>query len=120
MYCALAVIRYSKVDGPDAKDGHIVYFKPTLHGRQTLPIPYDVYSYSRSHDNFPHEPTADQWFSESQFESYRALGVHAVTQVCGTAGSADFDTFLKNVGDYLKRGVAISIVDARVGERACQ
>src|SRR3954453_5079887 len=24
--------------------------------------------------SFPHESTADQWFSESQFESYRKLG----------------------------------------------
>ena len=37
-------------------------------------MPYDIYSYSRGSEAFPHEPTADQWFSESQFESYRALG----------------------------------------------
>jgi hypothetical protein len=24
--------------------------------------------------DFPHQSTADQWFSESQFESYRSLG----------------------------------------------
>jgi hypothetical protein len=23
---------------------------------------------------FPHQPTSDQWFTESQFESYRQLG----------------------------------------------
>ncbi len=27
-----------------------------------------------AHAEFPHETTTDQWFSESQFESYRALG----------------------------------------------
>ena len=25
---------------------------------------------------FPHQSTADQWFDELQFESYRALGEH--------------------------------------------
>ncbi|MBI3263663.1 MAG: hypothetical protein HYZ58_11015, partial [Acidobacteria bacterium] len=26
--------------------------------------------------DFPHETTADQFFDDAQFESYRALGVH--------------------------------------------
>jgi len=79
-----------------------VYFKPTLHGRG-LPIPADVYSYSRKHSQFPHESTADQWFSESQFESYRMLGLHAVTQVSGDLASSDFEKFLANVRDYLQK-----------------
>jgi hypothetical protein len=31
-------------------------------------------SYSQKHRTFPHESPADQWFDETQFESYRALG----------------------------------------------
>ena len=31
-------------------------------------------SYAVAHPDFPHESTVDQFFSESQFESYRALG----------------------------------------------
>ena len=31
-------------------------------------------SYATAHPTFPHESTADQWFTESQFESYRSLG----------------------------------------------
>jgi hypothetical protein len=27
------------------------------------------------HEEFPHETTVDQWFTESQFESYRSLGL---------------------------------------------
>jgi hypothetical protein len=34
----------------------------------------DVLSYAVSHRTFPHDTTANQFFSESQFESYRALG----------------------------------------------
>jgi hypothetical protein len=32
---------------------------------------------------FPHESTADQWFDESQFESYRALGYHIADKALG-------------------------------------
>jgi hypothetical protein len=104
LFCAKAIIRYSAVDGTDsAHDGSLVYFKPTLHGRGAMPIPYDVYSYARSHPQFPHESTADQWFSESQFESYRALGTHAVTQVNGDKECSDFEAFLTNVGEYLDK-----------------
>jgi hypothetical protein len=102
LYCAQATIRYSAVDGTDsANDGMLIYFKPTLHGRGPLPIPCDVYSYARSHSQFPHESTADQWFSESQFESYRALGTHAVMQVNGGMECSDFMAFLANVRKYL-------------------
>jgi hypothetical protein len=34
----------------------------------------DVLSYASTHLEFPHETTANQFFTESQFESYRALG----------------------------------------------
>lgn len=82
MYCAVADICYGKVDGEDALDGKLVYIKPTL--RVAAPVPYDVYSYAESSSTFPHEPTSDQWFTESQFESYRALGFHLLEQVsCG-------------------------------------
>ena len=31
-------------------------------------------SLTLTHEDFPHETTADQFFDESQFESYRHLG----------------------------------------------
>ena len=40
--------------------------------------PRDVFDYATANAAFPHESTADQFFSESQFESYRALGRHIV------------------------------------------
>jgi hypothetical protein len=36
-----------------------------------------------AHHTFPHETTTDQWFTESQTESYRALGQLTVESVCG-------------------------------------
>lgn len=96
LYWALGRIRYAIADppaaptgDPAARDGWLLYIKPALCGSE----PADVCEYAASHDQFPHEPTTDQFFSESQFESYRALGVHVMEQMRrGFAGGslADF------------------------------
>jgi hypothetical protein len=67
-------------------DGWLVYVKPALRGRGAggaadAPVPYDVFSYAQRSKDFPHETTNDQWFDEAQFESYRALGLHIVSQL---------------------------------------
>jgi hypothetical protein len=54
--------------------GEIVYIKASITGDE----PGDVLNYKREHDEFPHESTTDQWFTESQFESYRRLGYHII------------------------------------------
>jgi hypothetical protein len=41
----------------------------------------DVFSYSRNEELFPQQSTIDQFFDESQFESYRALGF-CITDKC--------------------------------------
>jgi hypothetical protein len=79
-YCAVGKIRYSKVDGTKAEDGILVYIKPAFYGNE----PRDIYQYAKANLLFPHESTADQFFSESQFESYRMLGEHAVETICKT------------------------------------
>jgi hypothetical protein len=70
-------IRYSDADGPTAPDGILLYLKSSLTGDE----PTDVSSYKADHPMFPHQSTSDQWFDESQFESYRALGHHVATKV---------------------------------------
>jgi 8-oxo-dGTP pyrophosphatase MutT (NUDIX family) len=75
-------VHYSQVDrvgpgGVPAPDGELVYFKPAVSGDE----PVDVQAYRRLHGAFPHESTTDQWFSESQFESYRTLGEHSVRHI---------------------------------------
>lgn len=82
--CAVGRIRYAKVDpaGPDgtpAPDGVLIYIKPLL--RKTEPV--DVRNYAAAHREFPHETTNDQWFSESQLESYRMLGQHTMEDIFG-------------------------------------
>jgi hypothetical protein len=104
--CAIARIRYSDVDGTSADDdGFLIYLKPTLRGRGAQ-MPYDIYSYSRSSSDFPHESTVDQWFSESQFESYRALGSHLVEQVAGALTSrtdSGFEELYASVRAYMAK-----------------
>jgi hypothetical protein len=68
-YFDVAKIRYSVKD-QCSKDGALIYIKPTFYGRE----PADVRQYARACAAFPHETTADQFYTESQFESYRALG----------------------------------------------
>jgi hypothetical protein len=68
---------YKLVD-PDAEDGILVYIKTSITGDESP----DVINYQREHPDFPHQTTADQWFTESQFESYRRLGQHVVEQLC--------------------------------------
>jgi len=50
-----------------------------VRGSVTLPdVPGDVQNYKLQHEDFPHDSTAEQWFTESQFESYRCLGVRVI------------------------------------------
>ena len=84
LLCALGTIGYDEVDR-GTSPGQLLYLKPTLRGPSE--VPYDVFSYARSSRDFPHQTTADQWFSESQFESYRALGQYLAGRL-GEGGSA--------------------------------
>jgi hypothetical protein len=76
-YCAIGTIRYSSLN-PAHKDGILIYLKPSLRGDE----PCDVQSYHREQNDFPEESIADQWFSEKQFEAYRALGAHIIDKIC--------------------------------------
>jgi hypothetical protein len=71
-YHAIGEIDYAAADGrqPGTGNGRILYIKAGYHGTESA----GVRAYANSQPEFPHESTANQWFSESQFESYRALG----------------------------------------------
>jgi hypothetical protein len=84
-YYAIGTIDYEDADrikpgdnsGP-AKNGTILYIKPAYHGTETSA---GIRSYAMAHSDFPHETTVDQWFTESQFESYRSLGLEIGNKV---------------------------------------
>ena len=73
---AIGVIRYDQVDAEESV-GMLVYIKASLTGDESG----DVLEYASQHISFPHDPTADQFFSESQFEAYRKLGEHVAWKV---------------------------------------
>lgn len=88
-HVAVGKIRYGDVDrvggtkasdaddrqfNADNDDGILVYIKPVMTGDE----PADLLNYSKLHPTFPHQSTLDQFFTESQFESYRALGYHSL------------------------------------------
>jgi len=45
--------------------------------------------YHATHPAFPHESTADQFYGEDQFESYRRLGRHLAHNAFGAGLNAD-------------------------------
>jgi len=99
-YCAVASIRYSQVDGAGVEDGLLLYLKPAFYGKKE---PKDVYNYASTYATFPHQSTGDQWFSESQFESYRQLGFFAAGEVAlGKKSFPGVCDFIRTAEEYIK------------------
>jgi hypothetical protein len=67
--------------------GTILYIKSSLVGDE----PPDLLAYKLQHDKFPQDPTANQWFTETQFESYRRLGHHIAMTAIKPALQPDRD-----------------------------
>jgi hypothetical protein len=55
---------------PSGATGQILYIKTAF----TNGLPADLINYHKQHHSFPNDTTMNQWFTESQFESYRRLG----------------------------------------------
>ncbi|HEY6306474.1 MAG TPA: hypothetical protein VI488_08480 [Candidatus Angelobacter sp.] len=70
-HCVVGTIRYPE-DKPGDVPGTVVYIKSSLTGDE----PADILNYKKEHSVFPHDTTMNQFFTESQFESYRRLGHH--------------------------------------------
>jgi hypothetical protein len=73
-HAAIAKVTYADGNTPAS---WLVYIKATLTGDE----PVDVLEYHSSHRDFPHESTANQFFDEAQWESYRRLGEHIGSEV---------------------------------------
>ena len=61
-----------EIDYGDGHKGYLLYIKSSMTGNE----PDYVLDYRQANKTFPHETTADQFFSEAQFEAYRRLGEH--------------------------------------------
>lgn len=71
-HCVIGEILYDRTDPADSKpqNGTLLYIKPSLISDEFA----EVLNYRKTNKDFPHQSTADQWFDETQFESYRSLG----------------------------------------------
>ena len=68
----VGTIRYGTDEQGERDEGWLLYLKASLTGDEDEVIR----DYHESHPAFPHEPTANQFFDERQWEMYRALGFH--------------------------------------------
>jgi hypothetical protein len=81
-------IRYSVRDGSSPEsDGFLYLVKPRLFCDEPPDISQYAVSSHRDGNSFPHQSTADQFFDETQFESYRMLGLWSADDAF--PGSAD-------------------------------
>jgi hypothetical protein len=74
-----------RIEYESGQKGTLLYIKPSY----LQAIPVDVRSYGADHKSFPHESTLDQWFSESQFESYRMLGLYQMNELVAGVKEGD-------------------------------
>jgi hypothetical protein len=69
-HCVVGTITYPETPNDP---GMVVYLKASLTGDESG----DILNYKKEDPPFPYDSTMNQWFTESQFESYRRLGHHA-------------------------------------------
>jgi hypothetical protein len=78
---------------PDRK-GTLLYLKPCRNDK----APLSVRSYAAASQLFPHEPTTDQFFGETQFEAYRALGEYTIDSVVPAGTYRSVSEFITAIG----------------------
>jgi hypothetical protein len=67
----------SRIRYPDGQYGLLLYIKSSLTGNESEFLK----KYRAENPTFPHQSTAQQLFSETQFEAYRSLGEHIATDL---------------------------------------
>jgi hypothetical protein len=92
---------------PDDTSAYLVVIKPSVIGYE----PADVRQYGFENEPFPQQSTADQFFDEAQFESYRRLGMHcaecaldAMLPARGTSAGEVLEGLLVNLRSAVMRG----------------
>lgn len=99
---AVGSINYPAVPSNSEKPekGILLYVKSSLTGSE----PADVVGQRNGGSDFPHDTTVNQFFNETQFEAYRALGENMLTGIWN---------------DFIKQGKHTQIDEARLA-RLCQ
>jgi hypothetical protein len=68
----------------DGSLGRLLIVKPWI----SNDLPLELRAFLARKSSFPHESTANQFFTESDFESYRRLGEFVVDRIIGTGSSS--------------------------------
>jgi len=79
-HAIFGTVKYAGRERP----GQLLYIKTSMMQSD----PEDIWAYKRVHGTFPHQSTADQWFDETQFESYRMLGRRSIESIVQAMGEA--------------------------------
>jgi Patatin-like phospholipase len=106
-HCAIGKIEYD-----NGGVGVILYVKSSVTGDENDYIK----DYNRRYRAFPHESTGDQFFSEEQFEVYRALGFHAVDGLLkGKHKAQTSHSELESLCDPDAKGFAVTALRETLG-----
>jgi len=97
-HAALAFVHYP--EAPSERGSLLLWIKPSLVADE----PRDVIEYALRSADFPQQTTADQFFDEAQWESYRALGETIGERLFGPP-LADGDGWLPRELDLASWGV---------------
>jgi hypothetical protein len=105
-FCRIAYPRHTRDDKPVY--GYLLYAKLSLTGNEGE----FLRRYRLDEPNFPHVSTADQFFTEAQFEAYRSLGEHVgdklfLPAIIGGAARApgfDVETWFTAIGKSMLDG----------------
>jgi Patatin-like phospholipase len=98
-HCAIGKIIYD-----NGGMGIVLYIKSSVTGDEN---DY-VREYNRRNSIFPHETTGDQFFSEEQFEVYRALGFHIVSGLLSGEHLVQTSAGLEHLDDIKAKGEAVA------------
>lgn len=96
-------IKYPRNVSEPASIGYLVYMKSSLNGDE----PLELRQFQKDHPDFPHSPTADQFYDPDHFESYRQLGAHIADTACDRLGD--------RLSDHIATMTADDFIDHFVG-----
>lgn len=99
--------------------GYLLYTKLSLTGNEGEYLR----RYKLDEPAFPHHSTADQFFSETQFEAYRSLGEHVgekmfLPAITGTLerNNTQIEDWFRSLGRSLLRPILSSLTSKRAGQ----
>jgi hypothetical protein len=78
-------IKYPATDEHDTTEGYLIYMKSTMTGDEQL----ELRQFKKFEPQFPHNPTADQFYDPVRFDAYVELGYHIANQIGPLGDTSD-------------------------------